>query len=207
MNKKYVVCVCACAILMGLSGMAISFYFFPKYICETVYMVNTSELEKQNWVEISEETSLSEEFIPKQKYLECINIHVGENEEGNLLLGKLTDENGKVLEEHTIEAESGFVEFKVQQWVSTEKKYTLFIAGHKGNKGGVPVTFGETVKGPIENISSWEGDVESKGTLWTQFVYHTYSRKLLVAWFLILFAISFLVIETIYIEKRRIKQI
>lgn len=198
MNKKHIIAICISGVFITVLEMAICFFFFPKYICQTINIVNTSEIVEESWFKVSEKMSLSEEFNPNYQYLECINIHVGENEEGNLLLGRLTDEKGKVLEEHIMKAKKGFVSFQIQRWVSKEKKYVFLVEGCEGNKGEIPITFGETVVGSVEHISSWVGDDISKGVLWTQYVYHTYSKKLLLAWFFVFMTISFMILDTFW---------
>lgn len=186
------------AFILALLFTCTCFYFFPQYICTTVYLVNASEVAGEDWKNIWEDSTFTEEFIPKQKYLTSIGFHVGENEEGNLLLGKLCDISGKVLAEHIVKAEKGFVTFEIQKWVDTDEKYTFSVTGHESNTGVVPITFGETVKGSEEHVLSWEDGIASRGNLWTQYVYSTYSKKLLLLWFAAFLVVSFWIMEIVW---------
>lgn len=196
MNKKQGILLCVGAFFLALLFTGICFYAFPQYICCTVYWANASEIEAEDWKDIGSGMTLEEDFVPQQKYLASINIHVGECEKDTLLIGKLCDAKGKVLTEHTLEAKKGYVTFEMQRWVSTEEKYTFLLTGHGDNKEAVPVSFGGAIKGPAEHVLSRVDNVADEGSLWTQYVYNTYSKKLLAFWFLAFFAVAFWILET-----------
>lgn len=197
MNKKQKGLFCAGAFLLAFFFMVICFWFFPQYLYQTVNWVDTSEITGESQTDIPVGVTLAEEFIPQKNYLENINIHVEESAEGNLLIGRLSDHEGRVLEEHIMEASSGYVSFEVQRHVKTDETYTLSIMGHEGNNGTVPVTFGTAVEGPAEHVVSWEDGDVSSGVLWTQYIYNACSRKLLAVWFVAFLALAFLFLETI----------
>lgn len=197
MNKKQKGLFCAGAFLLAIFFMVICFWFFPRYLYQAVYWVDTSEITGDGHVDVPVGGTLAEEFIPQKNYLENINIHVGDCAEGNLLIGRLSDHEGRILEEHTMEARGGYVSFEVQRHVKTDETYILSIMGYEGNNGTVSVAFGTTVEGPAEHVVSWENGSESSGVLWTQYVYNACSRKLLAVWFIVFLAAAFWVLETI----------
>lgn len=203
MNKKQKGLICAGAFLLAVLFMAICFLFFPRYLYQAVYWVDTSEITGESHTGVPAGGILMEEFIPQKDYLENINIHVGEGAEGNLLIGRLSDHEGKVLEEHTMEAGNGYVSFPVQRHVKTDETYTFSIMGHEDNNGIVPVAFGTVVEGPAEHVASWENGSAGSGTLWTQYVYNACSRKLLAVWFIAFLAAAFWILETVCKRLRK----
>lgn len=196
MNKKQGMLLCVEVLFLTLLFTAICFYVFPQYICCTVYWANASEIGAEDWENIGSGMTLAEEFIPQQKYLASINIHVGEVGKENLLIGKLCNAKGKVLEEHILEAKKGYVNFEVQRWVRTDEEYIFLLTGHEDNKEAVPVSFGGAVEGPAEHVLSRVDGVANEGNLWTQYVYNTYSKKLLALWFMAFLVVSFWIMET-----------
>ena len=197
MNKKQKGLFCAGAFLLAFFFMVICFLFFPWYLYQAVYWVDTSEITGESQADVPAGGTLAEEFIPQKNYLENVNIHVEESAEGNLLIGRLSDHEGRVLEEHIMEATSGYVSFEVQRHVKTDETYTFSIMGHEGNIGTVSVTFGTAVEGPMEHVVSWENGDVSSGALWTQYIYNACSRKLVAVWFIAFLALAFLILETI----------
>lgn len=205
MNKKQKLLFCAEAFLLAIFFMAICFWFFPRYLYQAVYWEDSSEITGESRTDLPAGVVLREMFIPQKEYLENINIHVEETAEGNLLIGSLSDHKGRVLEEHTMEARSGYVSFPVQRHVKTDEIYTFTIMGHRYNEGVVPVTFGVAVEGPAEHVESWEKGSVSDGVLWTQYVYNACSKKLLAVWFIAFLALASWILETIWKSCRNLK--
>lgn len=206
MNKKQKGLFCAGAFLLAVLFMVICFCFFPQYLYQVVYWVNTSEIMGESQFDALPSHVLTENFIPQQSYLDTINVHVTESVEGNLLVGRLYDYRGNTLEQYTVEAENGYVSFPVQRHVKTGETYTFSIMGHEDNSGAVTITFGTAVEGPEEHVASWENGSEEHGVLWTQYIYNACSRKLLAVWFIVFLAAAFWVLETVCKQSRNLDE-
>lgn len=186
-------------IVIGVLCTWLVYWRLPQLLCYAVYDVCGSDLYQKEDREMDPGTYLVEHFVPRYRYLTGVYIHVNQNDSGNIVIGRLLDSRQRVL------AESGFAPgdeyFKFDQWVSTEEEYQLEIMFPGGNGGAVTTTFGPEDIGPDEHRALYVNGERVGEAVYAEYIYGTYSRKLLAFWFLVLFLGGMMIGDTVLHRK------
>lgn len=180
---------CAAALLCTLCIYKV----FPQYLCYTVYDVSESDLYERESRRIAPGTVYTEQFTPRNSYLKsiAINLETVEKliEKPESLEAVLSDEKGKTLEKAKVTPEYAkkavYCEFPVEKWVAPGKEYQFMIKFPEQTE--TIVTFGPADIGPEEHIRLISEEEEPDGSMYFKYVYGSYSKKLLVFWFLVFF--------------------
>ena len=189
----------------GVAGTMVIYKFFPKYLFHTVYMIHESgtdgEMEDKN---IAGSTQYTEHFYPKLPYLKSIVLHMGSMDEvseeiaGNMAVDmKLLRDDGKVLAQSSLLPEPmkgfRFQEFPMESWVESGREYRAVITFP--DRSDLYITSSLTPIGPGEHAALEINGEESGETLYIQYRYGTYSKKLLAVWFAVFFMAAFMIGE------------
>ncbi len=185
------------AFLFGILLTGIVYRFFPQYLCYTVYAVSGGSLYQTKEVEIQPGMSLTEYFIPQNKYLTGISVGVVREDNGNVVTGRLLDDQGKLLKEYRFSLSDPFYEFPFQKWVEPGRQYRLEILFPEENQSAVKIVFGPSDVGAAEHVVSYIDGISMDQTPAIGYIYGAYSRKLLAFWFIVFFVGGFMIGETV----------
>ncbi len=185
------------AAFFGMIFTAVLYGFFPQYLCYAVYDVSEGGFYQREELELAPGTWVTEYFVPQNKYLTGVSIGVVREENQNVLVGRLSDSGGEILEERRFALTEVDYEFPFQRWVKPGEQYRLDILFPEENQSSVTIIAGEENMGAVEHISSYIGELPLENALGISYVYGTYSRKLLVFWFLVFFLGGLMAGETI----------
>lgn len=193
-------------IALGVLGTFLVYWQFPQFLCYTVHDTSQSDLYQKISHEMEPGTNLVEHFVPRNKYLTAVRIHVKreENEgEEDIIIGRLLNAEKQVLAESSFRPQDEFFEFKFHKWVNTTKEYQMEIIFPKENSHAITTTFGPSDIGPSEHRALYIGDVCSEETIYAEYIYGSYSRKLLAFWFLIFFLGGIMIGDALFCKKNQ----
>lgn len=207
------------SLITALLGTFVVYRFFPQYLCYAVYDVHESNLYQKQDKAVEPGSLFSEYFTPQNSYLKSMVLNVSrtssqeekeaDDARGNLgdfVDGQLLDSSGKILAESKIMLtdiqENTFCTFSFETWVDTGQQYQLSVSFPESPD--LMITFGAEDSGPSEHNALMINGTESKDNLYLQYVYGSYSKKLLLFWFLILFLSAYLAGEN-FINDTKIK--
>lgn len=194
---KKLTLLAAGGMIFSALSTGIMYRFFPQYLCYAVYAVGRGNLYQPETREMTPGTSLTECFSPQFGFLTGISIGVKREENDNTLIGRLLDDEGKVLAESYFTLKDTDYSFLFYKWVDPECQYKLQILFPESNQSAVMVTLGPGDSGTDGQMGlSIDGSPSGK-ELYAEFIYGTYSRKLLAFWFIVLFTGGFMIGETI----------
>lgn len=195
-----------CALLVGVLGTFVIYRLFPQYLCYTVQDVHASELYERQELELSEDICYTEYFAPTRDYIKSIFINLRGNTKGDetLVSAILLREDGDVIARSSFQIEdvhdSAFREFSIEKWVNVGQVYQLVVDFPVD--AGVSVAFGPEDIGPEEHVSGELDGGKDVGVMYMQYSYGSYSRKLLVFWFLA-FTVSACLIGDCFLNKKK----
>ncbi|MDE6926873.1 MAG: hypothetical protein K2P59_16780 [Acetatifactor sp.] len=195
------------SLAVGILGAWGVYRILPRYLCYIVYDVSASDAPEHGDREIAPGTRFDEFFVPRNAYMKSIEINLnaaakGEKEgmNGRAVTGILRDESGKILSEKTYTVreddtrEQFYCEFAFETWVRTDRQYQLTLCFP--DREGIVVTFDQE-GGCDEHRALWENGAETADALYMRFVYGTYSKKLLLLWFLAFFVSAYRITECV----------
>ena len=191
-------------IVIGVLGTFLVYRQFPQFLCYTVYDVTQSDLNEKANHNMEPGTNLVEHFVPRNNYLMGVRIHVerdGIEEEENIVIGRLLNSDGKVLVESSFKPQDEFFEFEFDKWVDTEEQYQFEIFFPEENATAIATTFGPPDIGPDEHRALYIEGVCAEEAIYAEYVYGTYSRKLLAFWFLVFFLGGMMIGDSIFYKK------
>ncbi len=194
---KKLALLAAGGMIFSALSTGIMYHFFPQYLCYAVYAVGKGNFYQLGTKEMAPGTSLTECFSPQFGFLTGINIGVKREENENTLIGRLLNEEGRVMAESQFTLKDADYSFLFYKWVDPERQYQLEILFPESNQGAVTVTLGTGDSGADEQTGLYVDGNPSNKELYAEFIYGTYSRKLLAFWFIVLFTGGFMIGETI----------
>ena len=188
-------------VLLGVSGVLaflgayVVYKFFPQYLCYVVYDVSEADLYEKEEKAVASGAQYTEYFVPQNAYLKSIIVSMGvktaksDMDDGQYVAASLVDEENNVLAESKLWVEASdklsFCEFEIERWVDSEGVYGLVL--EFSDSGGVFVTFVPSDAGPQEHQRLiYENEVLGEN-IYLQYVYGSFSKKLLAMWFLVFF--------------------
>lgn len=218
-SLKILTVLLAFSLITASVGTFAVYQFFPQYLCYAVYDVHESNLDQRQDKAVEPGSRFSEYFTPQNSYLKSMVFNAGrivsqEEQEaddangnlGDFVDGKLLDSSGKILAESKIMLtdirENTFCTFNFETWVDTGQQYELSIVFPDSQD--LMITFGSEDSGPSEHNVLMINGAESKDNLYLQYVYGSYSKKLLLFWFLIFFLSAYLAGEK-FINDTKLK--
>jgi len=184
-------------IVFSVVSTGIMYRFFPQYLCYAVYGVSDGELYQAEEKGMAPGTLLTECFVPQNGYLTGVSVGVRREENDNMVIGRLLDGQGKVMDECYFTLKAIDYSFLFNEWVEPGQQYKLEILFPESNQSAVMVIFGPEGSGADEHIISYVEGNPSDKELYAGYIYGTYSRKLLAFWFIVLFVGGFMIGETI----------
>lgn len=192
--------------IIALLGAAVLYKVFPETLFKIVYIVHESggteeELISKN---IERNSQYIEYFHPEESYLKSIVLHMGclgdssQDSNRNMAVNiKLLKNDGTILTEKNLLLESmkglRSQEISVESFVETGQEYRILITFP--DSGNLFITAGLKEIGPGEHVRLIINGEKAEETLYIQYIYGTYSRKLLMMWFLVFFATVFFIAE------------
>lgn len=174
---------------------------FPQFLCYAVYDVCASDLYQREDRLMEPGSSLVEAFVPRYPYLTGIRIQVdraGSGDHGNVIIGRLLDPGRKTLAESRFAPEDAFFEFRFDRWVRVGEEYRLEVIFPEENKTAVPTTFGPKDIGPEEHRALYIDGEKAGQAVYAEYIYGTYSKKLLAFWFFVFFLGGTLLGDTVW---------
>lgn len=154
----------------------ILYYFFPSLICHTVYMVEEYGTDAMDEYPMQEKEIIERTFTPSGNYLKAVGIHVAlegaandEKWEGLTTKAQLYQGDRRVAEGKESVTSNGFVEVPIEKWVDSGKAYRVVFS--------------------FETDKAINLKMGADG-IYMQSIYGSYSRKLLVLWFLAFWCIA-----------------
>ena len=190
-SKKKIALLMSITSVMSILLMLFLYFGVPQYLCRTVYGVNESDLSLMEVIEVPANTQITETFVPASNYIKSVaaSFRVSESvaQDYQYITGKLLDNKGNVLSESSNEL-SLYVdvydcEFEVEKWVDTSEEYYFSI--EMPNCKGVSAVFVPQEAGPTEHVQLSCGNEVVLQNLYLRYTYGSYSKKLLVMYFLI----------------------
>lgn len=189
----------------ALAGTVVIYKFLPKYLFQSVYIVHESGIGGESELtKIEENTQYTEYFYPTEPYLKSIVLHMGStgeeprNLDRNMTVNmKLLRDDGKVLAQSNLPLEAvgglAYQEFSLESWVGVGKEYRALITFPE--RSDLHITASKEEIGPEEHSALLINGEKSEETLYMQYLYGTYSKKLLMLWFLVFFVGIFMIGE------------
>lgn len=191
------------AAVFTAAAMLILYLCFPQFLYQLTYDVHESDLYEREVREVLPGSVFTEVFTPAQPFVRAIGLHVERESTDDELVGRLYDESGKLIAEDSFRLRNVEYAFDFKKRLDTDKTYRLEILVSEHNANPVRLTFGSEDIGPEEHVSfqSSESSAEERNTddmagsaprteiLYMQYIYGTYSRKLLGLWVLV-FAVA-----------------
>lgn len=200
--------------VIALLGAAVLYKLFPESLFKIVYIVHESGGTEEERIikNIQGNSQYIEYFHPEESYLKSIVLHMGclgdlsQDSNRNMTVNmKLLKNDGAVLTEKNLllEAIEGlrFQEISVESFVETGQEYRVLITFP--DSGNLFITTSMKEIGPGEHVRLMVNGEKSEETLYMQYIYGAYSRKLLMMWFLVFFATVFLIVERWFFIRRK----
>lgn len=182
--------------IIGVACTCVLYRFFPQYLCYAVYDVGGDRLSDIENREVNPGTGLTEYFTPNHVFLTGIIVNAQRQDSEDVIECRLFNSRRKLLAEDMFTLRDPSYEFRFNKWVTPGETYQLEITLPESNTGAIITTFGTAEIGTSEHISSYMDDVQTQDTLYIQYVYGTYSRKLLAFWFLMFFLGGIMIWDT-----------
>ena len=192
-------------LIMAALGTGIVYWKLPQFLCYAVYDVKQSDLYQKEERGLEPGTKLQEYFVPTNRYLKAVRIHVdraSSKGQNNIIRGRLLDSKQKRLASASFMPEDEFFQFKFNTWVNTEREYQLQIDFPAENGSAVVTTFGPGDIGPEEHRKLYINGEQAEDAVYAEYVYGTYSKKLLVFWMLIFFLGGMAAGDAFFSEKQ-----
>ncbi len=201
-NKiKNAILLCSGAAVFAILATIVLYQCFPQLLYTVVYDVRQSDLYEKDVIEVAPGTTYTEIFSPEQPFVQAIGIHVSRKATEDKVIGRLYDEGGRLLGEDSFLLSDVDYQFAFKKKLDTAKTYRLEIIFAEDNENSLMVTFGPEGIGPSEHISFQNDDQSSDRSaeeiLYMEYVYGTYSKKLLALWALVFFISGLVVGETV----------
>lgn len=195
-NRIHPVKVLLIATLFMIFATLILVWACPKALYRLTYDVHTSDLYEKQEREIAPGSVLRETFRPQSSFIRSIGLHAARSTSPDSLQCILYNESGKSIARSSFCLQDETYAFTIDKRLDTSKQYVLEITAPTSNQETITLTFGPADIGPSEHISfeaSYEvspEDGENQQLLYMEYIYGTYSKKLLAVWMLCFFTIG-----------------
>ena len=176
-----------------LLATAILYICFPHLLYRLTYDVYESDLYESRSREVYAGESFTETFSPELPFVMAIGLNVERRNRTDEIIGRLYDDSGKLIAEDSFNLIDVDYNFSFMKRLDTDKTYKLEILISENNKNPINLTFGPEDIGPSEHISFEDSGEMSEEILYTQYIYGTYSKKLVALWMLV-FAVTGLIL-------------
>ncbi len=196
------------AAIFTVVATGILYFCFPQFLYQLTYDVHESDLYEQEVREVLPGTVFTEVFSPEQPFVRAIGLHVKRESTDDEIVGRLYDESGKLIAQDSFRLRNVEYAFDFRKRLDTGRTYQLEILVPEHNENPVKLTFGPEGIGPGEHIFFQRGGIAGENQnadirdadvrhvadsqseiLYMQYIYGTYSRKLLGLWVLV-FAVT-----------------
>lgn len=193
----------ALSVLLAGLGVGLVMKVFTQYLFYEIYHVSETVLAVPVDREVEPDSVYEECFVPQSDYLKSISININqlatqelnENLSDYRIQAILKDASGKVVREagYTVRAadvrERIYCQFSFETLVNPGEQYRLVLVFPKDQT--VSVTFGNAEGHPTEHVTLTASGSVVEDAMYVRYIYGTYSKKLLLLWFLVFFLIGY----------------
>lgn len=197
--KTILLCVAVSTIVSSIAGFVI-IRCFPQYLYYHIYDEHSSSLADEK-LEILSDAEYLENFVPTCQYLKSIAIKPAYDElkEETMIQYKLTDGEGNDVVKGAIllpkVMNTEYIVLKIEKGVIPGDTYSLLF-NVEGSES-VEILCSKEQIGPREHVSFCKDGVKQEINIFAKYTYGTYSKKLLLLWFVMFFSVSFMICESI----------
>jgi hypothetical protein len=184
------------SIVFAVTATIILYEFFPQFLYKMTYDVHESNLYAKEVREVAPGEAFTETFSPQLSFLTAVGIHIVRERSDDKVVGRLYDEAGKLIAEESFMLKDVDYRFSFMRRLDTDKTYSFEIFFPENNENSMEVTFGPEGIGPSEHISFSENGEASENIIYMQYVYGTYSKKLLALWGLMFWVAGLIIAES-----------
>ena len=217
---KSMLILSALSVLLAGLGIGLVYKVFTQYLFYEIYNVSETVMAAPVDWEVAAGAQYEEYFVPQSNYLKSISINV--NQTATLELNDtpqdyriqaiLKDASGKKVKEagYTVKAtdvrERIYCQFSFEKWVKAGQQYQLSLVFPENQK--VSVTFGGETGHPAEHVALKESENEITEAMFVRYIYGTYSKKLLVLWFMVFFVTGYWLCQGVseYLSRSRLQE-
>ena len=194
-------------IVFSVISTGIVYRFFPQYLCYDVYSVSEGDLYQKEELDIYSGSQLKEYFVPRYDFLIGVSIGVKREDNDNEIIGRLLNNEEKMIAESSFSVRDVAYDFMFQKWVEPGQEYQLEILFPEENQSAVVITFESNDSASTEHNETYFDGTLSDKSPYICYIYGTYKKKLLAIWLIVLFLCGFMIGETILYEyeKRNLK--
>lgn len=189
------------AAVFTAAATLILYLCFPQFLYQLTYDVHESDLYEREVREVLPGTVFKETFSPAQPFVKAIGLHVERKSTDDEIVGRLYDESGKLIAEDSFRLRNVEYAFHFRKRLDTDKTYQLEIVVSEHNENPVRLTFGPEDIGPGEHVSFQSGGAAGE-ILYMQYIYGTYSKKLLGLWVLVFAVAGLMTVESLLVLYR-----
>lgn len=197
--KIILLCVAVSTIVSSIAGFVI-IRCFPQYLYYHIYDEHSSSLADEK-LEILSDAEYVENFVPTCQYLKSIAIKPAYDElkEESMIQYKLTDGEGNDVVKGAIllpkVMNTEYIVLKIEKGVIPGDTYSLLF-NVEGSES-VEILCSKEQIGPQEHVNFCKDGVKQEINIFAKYTYGTYSKKLLLLWFVMFFSVSFMICESI----------
>lgn len=193
----------ALSVLLAGLGVGLVYKVFTQYLFYEIYNVSETVMAAPVDWEVAAGAQYEEYFVPQSDYLKSISINVNQTAtlelndapEDYRIQAVLKDASGKVVREagYMVKAtdvrERIYCQFNFETWVKAGQQYQLALVFPENQK--VSVTFGGETGHPAEHVALNTAGNEIAEAMFVRYIYGTYSKKLLLLWFMVIFVTGY----------------
>lgn len=206
---KSMLIMSALSVLIAGFGMSLIYKVFTQYLFYEIYNVSETVMAAPMDWEVEAGAQYEECFVPQSDYLKSISINVNQTAtlelndtpEDYRIQAVLKDDSGKIVKEagYTVRAtdvrERIYCQFHFETWVKPGQPYQLSVIFPENQK--VSVTFGGETGHPAEHVTLNAAGNEIAEAMFVRYIYGTYSKKLLLLWFMVFFVIGYWLCQSV----------
>ena len=181
------------ATVFTLLTTVILYTCFPHLLYRLTYDVYESDLYESRSREVYAGECFTQTFSPKYPFVMAIGLNVERKNRTDEIIGRLYDDSGKLIAEDSFNLMDENYNFSFMKRLDTDKTYKLEVLISENNKNPINLILGLEDTGSSEHISFEDSDEISGEILYTQYIYGTYSKKLMALWMLV-FAVTGLIL-------------
>lgn len=212
---KLMLILSALSVLLAGLGVGLIYKVFTKYLFYEIYNVSETVMTAPTDWEVAAGAQYEEYFVPQSDYLKSISININQtatlklndNPQNYHIQAILKDASGKVVKEagYTVKAtdvrERIYCQFSFETWVKAGQQYQLSLVFPENQQ--VSVTFGGETGHPAEHVALKAAENEIADAMFVRYIYGTYSKKLLLLWFMVFFLTGYWLCQGVSDMMRR----
>ena len=193
----------ALSVLIAGLGVGLIYKVFAQYLFYEIYNVSETVMAAPVDWEVAAGAQYEEYFVPQSDYLKSISINVNQTAtlelndtpENYRIQAVLKEDSGKIVKEagYMVKAtdvrERIYCQFNFETWVEAGQQYQLALVFPENQK--VSVTFGGETGHPAEHVALNAAGNEIAEAMFVRYIYGTYSKKLLLLWFMVFFVTGY----------------